>query len=137
MEELPRYRSFANTRSDALHRTMPHIAHRKDSGNICFEQEWISVERPAPGTFPVANKVWASQEEPPLVSLDQISQPVRSRQGSNKDEDRTCRHPLQLVGIRTKHRKFFQARFAVHLGHAYGRPQFNTRRLLRPVCQIL
>src|SRR5258708_2798743 len=116
MNELHRYRSFADTRSDVLHGTMPHVADRKDSGNICLKQEWIPVERPALGTFPVANKVWASQEEPPFVSLDQISQPVRSRQGSNKDENRTCRHPLHCVGIRTQHRNLFQAPFAMHLG---------------------
>src|ERR1700686_3313844 len=97
MDKLHRYRSFADTRSDALHGAIPHIAHRKDSRNICFEQEWISVEHPPLGTFSVANKIGTSQEEAPLVSLDQIAQPVRSRQGSNKDEDRTCRHPLNFV----------------------------------------
>src|SRR4030088_641566 len=100
MDELHRYRSLADTRSDALHRTMPHIADRKDSGNICLEQERVPVKRPPLGTFSVANKIGTSQKEAPLVSFDQISQPVSSRQGSNKDEDRTCRHPLQLVGIR-------------------------------------
>src|SRR3981189_259833 len=111
MNELYRYRSFADTRSDALHGAMPHVAHRKASGNICFEQEWIPVEPPSFGTFSVADKIGASQQEAPLVSLDQVSQPVSSWQGSNEDKDRTCRHPLQLVGIRTKHRNFFQARF--------------------------
>src|SRR6267154_5988831 len=114
MDELHRYRSFADTRSDALHGTMPHIAHRKDSWNICLEQEWVPVERPPLGTFSVANKIGPSQEEAPLVSFDQVSQPVGSRQGSNKDEDRTCGHPLHFVGIRTKHRNLFQARFAMH-----------------------
>src|SRR4030081_1230592 len=113
MNELHRYRSFADTRSDALHRTMPHIAHRKYSRNICFEQEWIPVERPPLGTFSVADKIGACQKEAAFVSLNQISQPVGSWQGSNKDEDRIRRHPLHFVGIRTQHRNLFQARFAM------------------------
>src|SRR6266446_1601139 len=101
MNELHRYRTFADTRSDALHRPMPHIAHRKDSRDICFEQEWIPVERPPLGAFSVADKIGTSQQEAPLVSLDQISQPVSARKGSNKNEDRIRWHPLHFVGIRT------------------------------------
>src|SRR6266404_2333321 len=101
MNELHRHRSFADTRSNALHGTMPHIADRKDSGNICFEQVWIPVERPPLGTFSVANKIGTSQQETALVSLDQISQPVSARQSSNKNEDRIRWHPLHFVGIRT------------------------------------
>src|SRR5260370_22113756 len=114
MNELHRYRSFADTRSDALHGTMPHIAHRKDSGNICFEQEGIPVERPPLGTFSVANKIGPRQKEAPLVSLDQISQPISSWQGSNKDEDRTCRHPLHFVVIRTMDANLSTARCATN-----------------------
>ena len=46
---------------------MPHIAHRKYSGYICFEQEWVSVERPPLGVLPVTDKIGASQEEAALV----------------------------------------------------------------------
>src|SRR5258708_35494873 len=101
MDELHRYRSLADARSDALHGTMPHIAHRKDSGDICLEQEWIPVQRPPRGGLSVTDKVRAGQEEASLISFDQNSQPVSSRQGSNKDEDRIRRHPFHLVGIRT------------------------------------
>src|SRR3977135_4303743 len=101
MNELHRHRSFADTGSDALHRTMPHIAHRKYSGNICFEQEWIPVECPALGVLPVTDEIGSSQKEAAFVALDQISQPVGSWQGSNKDEDRISRNPLHFVGIRT------------------------------------
>src|SRR2546430_15500800 len=89
MDKLYRYRSFADTRSDPFHGTMAHIAHCKDPRNICFEQVWIPVERPPLGTFSVANKIGTSQQETALVSLDQISQPVSARKGSNKNEDRS------------------------------------------------
>src|SRR4030081_3951881 len=129
MNELHRYRSFADTRSDALHRTMPHITHRKYSRNICFEQEWIPVERPPLGVLPVTDKIGASQEEAALVALDEISQPVSSWQGSNKDEDRIRRYPLHLAGIRTQHRNLFQARVTMHLHHAGVSPHLNIGRL--------
>src|SRR5271157_1980846 len=93
MDELHRHRSFADTRSDPLHRTMPYIAHREDARNVGLEQEWITLEHPALGALSVADQIGAGQEEAPLVSLHQISQPVRARQGSNKDEHRICRHP--------------------------------------------
>src|SRR5580700_8021991 len=99
MDELHCYRSFAHARRHALHRTMSHIAHRKNAGDIGFEQEWIAVERPTLGALSVTDKIGTGQKKTPLVALDQIAQPVGARQGSNKDEHRTRRHPFQLIAV--------------------------------------
>jgi hypothetical protein len=47
MDELHGHRSFADSGSYPLYRTMAHVANRKKAGNVGFEQEWISIERPA------------------------------------------------------------------------------------------
>ena len=126
MDELHSYRSFAHSRGYALDRTMPHIAHCKDPGNICFQQEGIPVERPTLGVLSVANKIGASQQETAFVALDQISEPVGAREGSDEDEHRTRRDSLQLVGIRTKDRDLFQMDVTVRLGHAGVGPYLNV-----------
>jgi hypothetical protein len=53
MDELYRHRPFTDSGSHPFHGTVPHIAYRKKTGNICLKQEWISVERPALGALPV------------------------------------------------------------------------------------
>src|SRR5258708_34651626 len=115
MDELHRYRSLADARSDALHGTMPHIAHRKDSGDICLEQEWIPVQRPPLGALSVTDKARGGQEEASLISFDQNSQPTSTQQGSHKHEDRIRLHPFNLAGIEKKNQNLFQALFPIPL----------------------
>ncbi len=56
MDELYCHRSFADSGSHAFDRAMPHIAHRKETGNIGLQQEGIPVETPPLGTLPAAPK---------------------------------------------------------------------------------
>ena len=72
MDELHRHRSFAHSGSHALHRTMAHIAHGKNAGNIGLQQERIALERPALGALPVPYEVGTGQDETAFVALDQI-----------------------------------------------------------------
>ena len=78
MDELHRHRSFPDSGSHALYRTVAHIAHGKDAGNIGLEQERIPVERPSLRALPVTYKVRTSQQKATLVSLDDISPANRS-----------------------------------------------------------
>src|SRR5580692_5694925 len=103
MDELHRHRSFPDSGSHPFYRTVAHIAYGKDAGNVGLEQKWIPVECPAFRTLPVTYKVRTGQKKTALVPLDDIRQPIRSRQCSNKDEHRARRHTLRLVGIGTKH----------------------------------
>src|SRR5881409_2622288 len=118
MDELHRHGSFPNTGSHPFYGTMAQIAHGKDAGNIGLEQERISVEGPSLRALPVTYKVRTRKEETALVPLDDIRQPIRPRQCSNKDKHRTRRHALHLVGIGTKHRNLLQMCFAMRLSHA-------------------
>src|SRR6266446_29911 len=104
MDELHRHRSFPNTGGHPFYGTMTHIAHGKDTGNIGLEQERVPVEGPSLWALPVTDKVRTSQKETALVPFDDVRQPVRPRQCSDKDKHRTRRHALNLVGIRTKYR---------------------------------
>src|SRR5712692_11940352 len=108
MDELHRHRSFADTGSYAFYRTMAHITNGKNAGSIGLEQERISVECPSLRTFPIAYKIRAGQQETALVPLDHIGQPIRARQCPDKDEHRTRRHTLNLIGIGTKNRYLLQ-----------------------------
>ncbi len=73
MDELHRHRSFTDSGSHALYRTVAHIADGKDAGNIGLEQKRIPVERPALRTLAVTYKIRAGQQETALVPLDDIS----------------------------------------------------------------
>ncbi len=115
MDELNGDRAFADSGSDAFHRTMAHITHGEKAGDVRFEQEGISVERPAFGALPVAYEVGPSQNEPAVVALDDSREPVGSWERSNKNEHRSRRHTLELARIRTKERNLFQMCFAVGL----------------------
>src|ERR1700736_6396170 len=116
MNELHRNRSLANSGSYPFYGTMSHIAHRENPGNIGFEQERIAVERPSLGALPVTYKVRPSQQETAFVSLEDIRQPIGSRQCSNKDEHRTRRHALNLVGVGAQNRNVFEMCPRVRVG---------------------
>src|SRR5580658_10306735 len=49
-------------------------------------------------------RIGTGQNESALVALNQTRQPIRSRQGTDKNEHGTGRHPLYLVCVRAKHR---------------------------------
>src|SRR5271155_1613599 len=133
MDELHRHRSFPNAGSYSFYGAMAHIAHGKDAGNVSLKQERISVEGPSPRALPITDKVGTGQEETALVPLDDIRQPIRPWQCSNKDKHRSRGHALDLSGIGAKHRNLFQMCFTMRLGHAGMRPQLNVRRLLNLV----
>src|ERR1022692_266366 len=133
MDELHRYRSFPDSRSHSFYRTMAHIAHGKDAGNIGLEQEWIPIKRPAFRTLPVTHQVRTSQQETALIPLDDIPQPIRPWQRSNENKHGTRRHALNLAGIGTKHRNLFQMCSAMRFGHAGMGPQLNVGRRLNLV----
>ena len=89
------------------------------------------------GRCPSRMKVGTGQNETALVALDDIRQPIRSRQSADKNEHRARRHALHLVGVRTQDRNFFQMRLAMSLRHAGVRPHLNVGRLLDLVDQVL
>ena len=70
MNELHRHRSFPNSGSHTLYGPMPHIAHRKNAGNIGFEQEGISVKRPPLGMLPVTYEVGPGEQKTAFVTRD-------------------------------------------------------------------
>src|SRR5208337_3072512 len=116
---------------------MANVSDGEDAWNICFEQKGIAVERPSLGRLSVTDKIRASQEESTLIALDQISQPIGARQGSDKNEHRTCRNALDFGGIRAKDGNFFEMYFAVHLDHAGVGPDLNVGPLFDLIDQIL
>jgi hypothetical protein len=47
MNELHRDRPFSDAGSHAFHRTVAHVAHGKNAGNVGFEQGRDRLERPS------------------------------------------------------------------------------------------
>jgi len=86
MDELYGYRSFADSRSHPFDRTMPHIAHGKETGNIGLEQKGVPFQRPSLGALAVSYKIGTSQDKSAFIPLNQIGQPIGSWQRSDKDE---------------------------------------------------
>src|SRR3954470_33115 len=103
MNELNRHRSFADPGSDPLHRSMSDVAHGEDAGHVGLKQERIAVERPFLRTISTLYQVGSSQENPPPVPLDGTPEPVRPRQGSDKNKHRTRSHPFYFARIRAQH----------------------------------
>ncbi len=116
MDELNRYRSFANSGRHSFDGAMPHISDGEYSGHIRFQQEGIALEGPAFGMLPALHHVGTSQHESAFVALDGTREPVRSRQRANKDKHRAGRYALDLIGVGAQDRNFLQVRVAVHLG---------------------
>jgi hypothetical protein len=70
MNELNGYRAFTHAGSHALHRSVPHISHGKDSRHIRFKQERIPFQLPSLRTLAVAYQVGPGQDKTTIVSLD-------------------------------------------------------------------
>src|SRR6267378_2228215 len=79
MDELHRHRSFADSRSHTFYRTVAHIAHGKNAGNIGLKQERIPVEPPSLRALAVTYEIRTGQEETARIPLDDIRQPIRAR----------------------------------------------------------
>src|ERR1700677_680951 len=137
MDELHRYRTFPDTRSDSFHRAVPHVAHGKNAWNICFEQEWVPLKSPSLGALSVADQVRASQKEAPFIPLHQVSQPLGARQGSDENEHCAQGLAFHLAGIRTKDRDLFEMRLAVRLDHAGVGPYLDVGCLFNLINQVL
>jgi hypothetical protein len=73
MDELNGDRSFTDSRSHALYGTVAHITYRKQSRDIRFQQEGISVEVPALRALAVSYQIGTRQDEPAFVALDETS----------------------------------------------------------------
>src|ERR1700678_2040293 len=137
MDELNGDRSFTDAGSHPLYRAMPHIAHRKQSGKICFEQIRIPAERPSLRPLAILYQIRAGQDESMLVSLNDVSEPVGSRRSSDKNKHRTRRHAFGLVTVRTKKGDFLKMRFAVRFRDTGVCPYLNIGTFLDLVNEVL
>src|ERR1700690_1352397 len=137
MDELYCHGSLANSGRHSLYRTVPHVAHGKNAGDIGLEQERVAIESPSLGALPILNQIRAGQNESTLIAFDDTSQPIGSRRRSDEDEHRAGWHALKLVGVGTKNGNLFEMGIAMHLGYAGVRPQLNVRGLFNLVNQVL
>src|SRR5262249_54928591 len=76
MNELDRHRTFSHARSNALDRSMAHVAHGKDSGYVGFQQERVPFQVPSLGTLPIPQEIRSGEDESAFVALHQVGEPV-------------------------------------------------------------
>src|SRR5580704_15079583 len=118
MYKLDGDRAFAHAGCDPFHRAIANVTHREDTGNICLQQAWIAVQRPALGPLAGLQQIRAGQDKPAFVSLHGSVQPGRARFGPDENEQRIRRHAVHAArGIADDGDKF-QAIFPMHLYYA-------------------
>src|SRR4030095_13643783 len=130
MNELNRICAFSDTRRHSLDRAIPDVSGDKNSRDTRFEEPWLAFERPilrSPSSF---EQVRPGKNKSLFVAVHDASQPLRSRRGSNENEQGSRRNPLRLPACRTIHGNGFQPVCAEALRHLAVQLNMNVRRLL-------
>src|ERR1041385_7989505 len=99
MNELHRHRAFTHARSHALNRAMPDIAYGEQAGNICFQEERVSLKVPVLGALAFPHEIRTCKDEAAIISFYQIAQPISTRERANKDKHGTGRYTLNFVRV--------------------------------------
>src|SRR5271156_2868519 len=126
MDELHGDRTFSDSRCNSLHGSVANIADRKKPGDICFEQERVTVERPAFGARAFSYQVRAGQDEAVFVALDGIGKPISAWGGADENEHGVGWYAIDVIGVRAQERNPFQMRFAMDFGDACVWPDLNV-----------
>src|SRR5215212_403042 len=100
MHERDRNRSLTHTRCYTLDGAVPNVTHDKDARNICFQKSWLTIQLPAVWPLAVMRKLWAGIDKAPLITFDNVRQPVRVRRCSDHDEQRVGGNCIHLAGGR-------------------------------------
>jgi hypothetical protein len=137
VDELHGYRSFTYSRGHSFDGAVPHVPYGEYTGNVGLEQERISFKWPILRSLTVSYQVGTRQYEPSFVALDEIREPLGSRQRSNKDEHRRGGYPLNLIRVGTEEGNLFQMGFAVNFRHACVWPNLDVGGLLDLIDQVL
>src|SRR5262245_31711981 len=122
MDKLDGNRSFTYSGGHSFDRAVPDVTYSKNAGNAGFEKKRISFERPPLWQLAVSHEVRACQYEAAFVALHDISEPLGSRERSDKDEHGTGRHSFDLIRVGAEERNLFKMGFAVNFSHACLRP---------------
>ena len=137
MNELNRHRAFANTRSNALHGTMPHVSDDKYTRHAGLEKIRGALNRPTRWTLAISDKVRPGQDEAAVIALDEISEPIGSRQCADIDEEAAGGIAVECAGAGATHRDGLQLTVTVHLCDFRTGPDFNVRNLLDLLDEVL
>src|SRR5215813_10358871 len=90
--ELNGDRSLADTGGDPFDRSVPDVAHGKNTGNTGFEQERITLESPAIRAFALPHQVRPREDKPAVVALDEPVEPIRTGRRADEHEQTICGH---------------------------------------------
>src|SRR5215831_19983736 len=137
MDELHTYRPFTNSGGHSFDGAMPHVAYGEYTGNVGLEQKRIPFEWPPLRPLPASHQVGARQYKAAFIALNDIREPVGSRQRSDEDEHRTGRHPFDLIRVGAQKRNLFQMGFTMNFSHARVSPDLDVGRLLDLINQVL
>src|SRR5947209_1333636 len=88
MGELHGNRALADSGGDALHRLIADVTRAEDAGNVRLEEERIAREGPAARLAVFLLEIRTGENEPMLVALHDLGNPVGPRLGTDEDEER-------------------------------------------------
>jgi hypothetical protein len=95
MDQLHRHRSFADGGRDALDRTLPHIAGRKNARHRCLQKKWLPLQWPGAGL----SDLLSGLHEALAIQIDRGRQPFRVWNCANENKHGRARDLFPLTGL--------------------------------------
>src|SRR6266496_2637536 len=102
---------------------MSDVADHKDTRHVRLQEPWITVHLPSSRSLPIAHQVGAGENEPALISFDDIRKPLCVWGRSDHDEQRIGWYFVVLVACSALDGYCFQMIFTVRLYN--GRVEFD------------
>src|SRR5260370_927317 len=137
MHELHDHCAFADTGSDALHGTVAHIAHNKNSWHVGFEQTRVAIQRPGGWSLSAAEEVWTGKNEPAFIALDCLTEPFRPRLRADENEQARGGEFTSLSRGSALDRNPGEPRFSFDRYHARPRPHLDVCCLFDLLDQVV
>src|SRR5579871_71698 len=137
MDKLYRDRALSYAGSDPFNGPMPHVTDGKNSGDVSFQQKWITLEIPALRSLAIMNKIRSCKYESPVIALNYTAEPVRSGQSPNEDKHGRSGNALDLVRVGAEYGDFFQMFIPVGFDYGGMRPYLNVWHFFNLINQIL
>ena len=117
MNEIDRHGTLPHRRSHPPDHVMENVARGKDARHAGLQQEWVALQRPAPGPPAIVDQVLPGVDEPGLTPFHHTRHHIGVRGGPDEDEHSSGRNRLGYAGLIVPYRNGFQPLFARDLNH--------------------
>src|SRR6185503_3247503 len=94
---------------------MTNVTNNKNAGHVCFQKTWLAIEFPAVWPLAIAREVRAGIDEPAVITLDNVREPICIWSRSDHDEQCVSGDFVYLVRFRTLNGNRFEMILTVRL----------------------